>query len=123
MPGPANSAACRPTNRAMPRDNADTARYRERRVKQPAPWRILRFVEERPRNLRAGTALVRVQAVQILARKPIALLLDPLGVGVVDAVQEVGNAGQCVLHGAYLEFWIALKYAAEDTAVRSRGSR
>src|SRR3984893_7808412 len=43
--------------------------------------------------------------------KSIALLLDPLGVGVVDAVQEVGNPGQFVLHGAHLEFWIALKDA------------
>src|SRR3954467_1337366 len=46
--------------------------------------------------------------------KPIALFLDPLGVGVVDAVQEVGNPGQFVLHGAHLEFWIAFKDAAED---------
>src|SRR6516164_1633298 len=46
--------------------------------------------------------------------KPIALLLDALGVGVVDAVQEVGNPGQFVLNGADLKFWIALKDAAED---------
>src|SRR6202035_2325606 len=46
--------------------------------------------------------------------KPIALLLDPLGVRVVDAVQDVGNPGEFVLHGAHLEFWIALKDAAED---------
>ena len=41
------------------------------------------------------------------------LLLDPLGIGLVDAVQEVGNPGQFVLHGAHLEFWITLKDAAE----------
>src|SRR5439155_253593 len=46
--------------------------------------------------------------------KPIALLLDPLGVRVVDAVQEVGDPGEFVLHGAHLEFWIALEDAAED---------
>src|SRR5712672_1068576 len=46
--------------------------------------------------------------------KPIALLLDALGVGVVDAVQEVWNPGQFMLHGAHLEFWVALKDPAED---------
>src|SRR6516162_2735026 len=46
--------------------------------------------------------------------KPIALLLDALGVGVVDTVEEMRNPGQFVLHGADLEFWIALKDAAED---------
>src|SRR6516162_6708620 len=58
-------------------------------------------------------------AVEIVAGQhgflePIALLLDPLGIGIVDAVQEVGNPGQLVLHGADLEFWIALEDAAED---------
>src|SRR5271155_6102329 len=58
-------------------------------------------------------------AVEIIAGqhgflKPIALLLNPLGVGVVDAIQEMGDPGQFVLHGADLEFWIALKDAAED---------
>jgi glutamine amidotransferase-like uncharacterized protein len=46
--------------------------------------------------------------------KPIALLLDALGIGVVDAVQEVRYPGQFVLNGAHLEFWVALKDAAED---------
>src|SRR5438132_13201476 len=45
--------------------------------------------------------------------KPIALLLDALGVGVVDAVQEVRNPGQLMLHGADLELWVELKDAAE----------
>src|SRR5437667_2387628 len=34
--------------------------------------------------------------------KPIALLLDPLGVRVVDAVREVGNSGQFGVRGAEL---------------------
>src|SRR5271155_303269 len=58
-------------------------------------------------------------AVEVIARQhgllePVALFLDPLGVGVVDAIQEMGNPGQFVLHGADLKFWIALKDAAED---------
>jgi len=37
-----------------------------------------------------------------------------LSVRVVDAVQEVRNPGEFVLHGAHLEFWIPLEDAAED---------
>src|SRR5258708_34060084 len=58
-------------------------------------------------------------AVEIVAGEhgllePIALLLDPLGVRVVDTVQEVGYPGEFVLYGAHLELWIALEDAAED---------
>src|ERR1700728_3448494 len=57
---------------------------------------------------------VEVVAGQHGLLEPIALFLDPLGVRVVDAIQEMGNPGQFVLHGAHLESWIALKDAAED---------
>src|SRR5215468_2689109 len=58
-------------------------------------------------------------AVEIVAGQhgllePIALLLDALGVSVVDAIQEVRYPGQLMLHGTHLEFWVALKDAAED---------
>src|SRR3954469_2206206 len=49
-------------------------------------------------------AAVEIVAGQHGFLKPVAFLLDPLGIGVIDAVQEVGNPRQFVLDGAHLEF-------------------
>ena len=62
-------------------------------------------------------------AVEIVAGEhgllePIALLLDPLGVGVVDAVGDGGVPGQLVLQTVRPAVWIAFKDAAEDRFTR-----